>query len=99
MLLKITMPHEPFNSAAKEGTAGLKMKKIMDATKPEAVYFTALGGKRTVLLIADLPDSSGIPALAEPWFLTFQADVGFHPVMSPGDLQKGGLEELGKAWG
>src|ERR1700730_5693406 len=34
------------------------------------------------MLIVDLPDPSKIPALAEPWFLTFEADVEFRVVMS-----------------
>jgi hypothetical protein len=35
------------------------------------------------MLIVDLPDPSKIPALAEPWFLTFEADAEFRVVMSP----------------
>jgi hypothetical protein len=48
--------------------------------------------------IVDLPDPSKIPALAEPWFLTFEADVEFRVVMSPDDLKRAGLDELGKQW-
>jgi IstB-like ATP binding protein len=44
------------------------------------------------------PIPSKIPALAEPWFLTFQADVEFRVVMSPDDLKRAGLDELGKQW-
>ena len=46
------------------------------------------------MLIVDLPDPSKIPALAEPWFLTFEADVEFRVVMSPDDLKRAGLDEL-----
>lgn len=91
-------PHKEFNAAVKDGTAGAKLKKILDAIKPEAVYFTALNGLRTAVLIVDMPDTSKIPALAEPWFLTFSGDVEFHPVMTPADLAKGGLDALGKQW-
>ncbi len=96
MIAKI--PHKEFNTAVKDGTAGAKLKKILDALKPEAVYFTALNGFRTAVLIVDMPDASKIPALAEPWFLTFSADVEFHPVMTAADLAKGGLDALGKQW-
>ena len=48
--------------------------------------------------MVDLPDPSQIPALAEPWFLTFQADVEFRVAMTPDDLKKAGLENLGKKW-
>jgi hypothetical protein len=46
----------------------------------------------------DVADASKIPAFAEPWFLTFNADIEFHAVMSPQDLAQAGLEGLGKAW-
>jgi len=98
-LMIVTMPHQKFNAAVKDGTAGAKLKKIMDATKPEAAYFTELCGKRTGIFVVDLNDVSQIPSLAEPWFLTFEADVQFHPTMTPADLERAGLDKLGKQWG
>jgi hypothetical protein len=50
-------------------------------------------------MIVDLADPSKIPALAEPWFLSFNADVSIHVVMSPEDLGRSGLEALAKKWG
>jgi hypothetical protein len=99
ILMNVKIPHKPFNAAVKDGTAGAKLKKILDTIKPEAAYFTEENGGRGAVLIVDLPDASKIPALAEPWFLTFEADVEFRVVMTPDDLGKGGLEELGKKWG
>lgn len=98
ILVNVKIPHQPFNAAVKDGTAGSKLSRIMEATKPEAVYFTGQNGHRGAVLIVDLPDPSKIPALAEPWFLTFQADVEFRVVMSPDDLKRAGLDELGKIW-
>ncbi|MCL4504345.1 MAG: panthothenate synthetase [Deltaproteobacteria bacterium] len=98
MLLKVKFPHEKFNEAVRDGTVGPKMSRILESVKPEAVYFTEHNGQRGAILIVDLSDPSKVPALAEPWFLTFNADVEFHPVMTPEDLQKSGLEELGKTW-
>ena len=99
VLLIAKAPHKEFNAAVKDGSAGGKLKKILEAMKPEAVYFTALHGVRTAVVVVDLPDASKIPALAEPWFLTFGADVDILPVMTPADLAKAGLDELGKQWG
>ena len=98
MLLNVKFPHEAFNQAVRDGTVGQKLRRILESAKPEAVYFTERHGQRGAILIVDLPDPSKIPALAEPWFLTFNANVEFHVVMAPEDLQKAGLEDLGKTW-
>src|SRR6185437_5064045 len=98
VLLKVKLPIEPFNAAVKDGSAGKKIKRILDEIKPEAVYFTAVDGRRGGILIVDLSDPSRIPSIAEPWFLQFHAECEVHPVMTPEDLAKGGLEELGKKW-
>src|SRR5258708_7665990 len=73
ILLNVSIPHEQFNAATKDGSVGAKLRRILDETKPEAVYFTEQHGKRSCILIVDLPDASKIPSLAEPWFLTFNA--------------------------
>jgi hypothetical protein len=36
--------------------------------------------------------------LAEPWFLTFQADVEFRIAMTPEDLKRSGIDGMGKHW-
>lgn len=99
MIMHVTCPHEAFNAAVKDGTAGVKMQRILEQQKPEAVYFTEYGGRRTAVLIVNLAEASEIPSFAEPWFLTFNADVEFHPAMTPQDLGSSGLESLGKNWG
>jgi hypothetical protein len=99
MLLNVTIPHEPFNTAVRKGTVGETINKILQATKPEAVYFTEQDGHRGAILIVNVADPSQVPALAEPWFLHFHADCKFRIVMTPEDLQRAGLAELGKKWG
>ncbi len=96
--LNVKILHEEFNKAVKDGSIGNKMRRILEDTKPEAVYFTEQNGQRGAILIIDLPDPSKVPAFAEPWFLAFNANVEFHIVMTPDDLQRAGLEELGKKW-
>jgi len=98
VLLKVTLAHEEFNTAVRDGSAGKKMQRILDEQKPAAAYWTEFDGKRTGLLIVELPDATKIPALAEPWFLTFKADVEIHPFMTSEDLAKAGLDALGKKW-
>ncbi len=98
MLMNVKLPHQPFNAAVNDGSAGAKLAKILEAIKPEAVYFTEQNGQRGAMLIVDLPDASKIPALAEPWFLTFQADVEFRIAMTPEDLKRSGIDGMGKKW-
>jgi hypothetical protein len=98
MLLIVRLPHATFNAAVKDGSAGRKTQAILEEVKPEAVYFTEMNGRRTVLLVVELESPARVPALAEPWFLTFEADVEFHVVMGPQELQEAGLERLGEIW-
>ena len=99
IILNVRIPHQQFNAAVKDGTVGSKIERILKANKPEAVYFTEHNGQRGAVLIVDLPDASKIPALAEPWFLTFEADVELRIAMTPADLKKAGLDKLGEKWG
>jgi hypothetical protein len=98
MLLKVKIPHEEFNKAVRDGSAGNKLRRILEETKPEAVYFTEQNGQRGAILIVDVADPSKLPSFAEPWFLTFNADIEFRVLLTPEDLQKAGLEGLGKKW-
>jgi hypothetical protein len=99
MLLTIRLDHDTFNAAVRDGSAGPKTQAILDDIKPEAVYFSEMKGRRTIIMIAELESPSMVPALAEPWFLTFNAKVEFHVVMSGEDLRTAGLETLGEKWG
>lgn len=98
MLLTTEFPHEPFNSLVKSGKAGEIIERILETIKPEATYFTEQNGKRGGIFVINLQTPSDIPAFSEPFFLNFQADCQFRVLMSPEDLQKGGLENLGKKW-
>lgn len=98
MIMEVKIPPEAFNEAVKDGTINQKMGKIMENNKPEAAYFTTVDGNRGGYLIVNLEDPSKIPSLAEPWFIYFNATIKFKPFMTPEDLQRAGLEELGQMW-
>ena len=97
-LLHISLPVDKFNQAVRDGTVGEKMRRILEETKPEAAYFCAKDGKRGGFLVVNMSDASEIPRFAEPWFLLFDATVEFLPTMTPQDLQRSGLDQLGKQW-
>ena len=98
MMMLVQCPIEPFNTFVKDGTVGAKMKKILEAIKPEHAWFTERDGKRGGIMIVEVGSASDVPRLAEPWFLTFNAEVEFRIAMTPEDLGRAGLESLGKSW-
>lgn len=98
MLLHVKLPHKEFNSRVIDGSIGRKIKQILDEIKPEVVYFTEYCGHRGAVMILDVAEPSDVPKIAEPWFLIFNADVEFHVVMAPEDLEKAGLDKIGKKW-
>ena len=87
-LVKVNIPVDAGNEAAKAGKLGTTIQSILADLKPEAVYFTDDHGQRTGFLFLDMQDASQIPAIAEPWFLAFHASIEIHPVMVPDDLAK-----------
>jgi hypothetical protein len=99
MIMLVQCPAEPFNTLVRNGTVGPKMKQILDAIKPESAYFTEREGHRGGIFVVDVKSSSDIPRLAEPWFLTFNAEVEFRIAMTPEELGKAHLDVLGKTWG
>jgi uncharacterized protein DUF3303 len=91
MLLRVSIPVEAGNAAAKAGTLGSTVEKIVADLKPEGAYFFADDeGQRSCSIVFDMKDTSQIPAIAEPWFLAFNAKVSLRPVMNPQDLGAAG---------
>ena len=97
-ILNVTVPNKEFNAAVEDGSAGAKLEKILASIEPESVYFTTHDGQRGATLVVNLENASEIPKVAEPWFLTFNAKIEIKLVMSPEDLAKSGLEDIGKLW-
>ena len=89
-LLKVNIPVESGNAAAKSSNLGTKIESILADLKPEAAYFTANNGQRTGFIVLEMKDASQIPAITEPWFLAFNASIELDPVMVPADLAEAG---------
>jgi len=87
-IMKIAIPVERGNEMIHDGSLGKSIESILSEMKPESVYFCDWDGKRTGIVVFDLKDPSQIPAIAEPWFLAFNAQIEIHPCMNLEDLKK-----------
>ncbi len=104
LLFKITFPVEQFNALARTGVVGQKVGAIIEATKPESIYFTGNdftgnNSGRGAVAVYEVQDGSQIPAISEPWFLTFNARIQYDILITPEELGKSGLDELIQKWG
>ncbi len=89
MMLKVQMDVDAGNRAIKDGSLAATVERAIEELKPEATYFIADGGKRTALMFFDLERPSGIPAVAEPFFISLGASVELTPAMNADDLREG----------
>jgi hypothetical protein len=98
VLFKISFPVERFNELARQGAAGPKLASILEATKPESIYFTGNQSGRGAVAVYDLADGSQVPAIGEPWFLTFNAHIEYSVAISGQEMQKANLDDVIKRW-
>lgn len=87
-IMKVSMPTEVMNELVREGELTSTMDKLLGDVKPEAVYFTAIDGERTALIVLDISEPTDMVKVAEPFFLALEAAIEFYPAMIPADLQK-----------
>jgi hypothetical protein len=99
-LLKVSIPVAEGNAAISDGTLGQTIGSILSDLKPEASYFAEDKGVRTAFIFVNLENASQIPAVAEPWFLAFNAQVEIHPAMTLEDLKNAtpGMENAVKKY-
>lgn len=100
-LMKVNIPVEAGNAAAKAGKLGKTIQSILKELNPEAAYFLDNNGQRTGLIVFNMESAAQIPAIAEPWFLALNASIELHPAMVPDDLAKaaGAIESAAKKYG
>src|SRR5579864_5613439 len=101
MMMKVTIPIENGNAAVRKGSLGTTIQKILAELKPEAAYFVEDSGQRTGIIFFDMKESSELPAIAEPWFLAFNASLTVRPAMNAQDLADAGsgIERAVKGYG
>ena len=102
MMRQIAIPVEAGNEAARTGAFGRTFQKILESVKPEAAYFTTgASSERGGSIVFDVKETPQIPAIAEPFFLAYNARVTFSPVMNADDLASAipGIEKAVKEHG
>lgn len=87
-LVKVSMPTDVFNDLVREGKVGPTLDRLTAVLEPEAVYFVAMDGVRTALIVTDLKEPADMVKVAEPFFLALEAEIEYYPAMSPDDLKK-----------
>ena len=87
--LKATMPVKAGNALLRDPEMGSKMESLMGDLKPEAAYFCIEGGQRTAYFVVNMENAEEMPRLAEPLWLSWEADVELIPIMTGEDLEKG----------
>ena len=101
MMMRVSIPVENGNTAAREGRLGPTIQRILETIKPEAAYFSEENGQRTGYVFFDMKDSSELPSVAEPWFLAFNASLTVRPAMNAEDLSRAapGIDRAVKLFG
>ncbi|HXQ15774.1 MAG TPA: hypothetical protein VN814_14245 [Caulobacteraceae bacterium] len=89
VMLKMQVPVDAGNKAVSDGSLPKVIQEFLEKAKPEAAYFGAFEGKRTMIAVFDLASPAQIPPLAEPFFMGLNATFDLTPVMDAADLQTG----------
>ena len=87
-LVKATIPVEAGNELVQDPQFGNRLERLLGDLKPEAAYFAIADGQRTMYLIVNVAEAFQTPAILEPLWLDFRADVEFVPVMTKADMAK-----------
>ena len=95
MMLCITLPTAKFNDLARQGQVGPKLKKIIEDTRPEAIYFgKGNAGQRGVVAVVEIPTPADLSRFTEPWYLAFEATVETSICMTAEEVATLDLEDL-----
>jgi hypothetical protein len=87
VLVKAMIPTEAGNQLVKDPNFLKNVEKYIKKFNCEASYFTEMDGYRTFIFVLDLPSTDMIPAIAEPLFQGYEANVEIHPAMNFDDLK------------
>lgn len=88
VLVRAIIPVTTGNKMVKDPNFLRNIEDYIKKFNCEASYFTEVNGNRTMVFVLDLPSPDTIPAIAEPLFRGYDANVEIHPAMNLDDLKK-----------
>jgi hypothetical protein len=88
VLVRAMIPTSAGNKMVKDPNFLKNLEDYIRKFNCEASYFTEVNGNRTMVLVLDLASPDMIPAIAEPLFQGYEANVEIHPAMNLDDLKK-----------
>ncbi|HEY7228429.1 MAG TPA: hypothetical protein VH481_09920 [Nitrososphaeraceae archaeon] len=99
VIVRAMVPTVAGNKAVLDPNFLNKIEDYINKFNCEASYFTEVNGNRTFVFVLDLPSPDMIPAIAEPLFQGFDANVEVHPAMNLQDLKSAisKFQKLGKS--
>jgi hypothetical protein len=89
MFMRVKFDVEAANRAIKDGSIAKIIESFAKEFKPEGMWFVSQDGKRCMVAVFDLPSTSKIPPLAEPFFMGLGATIEATPAMDLADLKAG----------
>lgn len=93
-MLKVQIPVDEGSRATKDGSLAKMVASVFQRIEPEAAYFCADGGHRTIYAFFDLSDSTEICSANEPFFMNLNAQVELVPCMNQEELEAGVAKAL-----
>ena len=87
VLLRAIVPTTAGNQMVKDPNFLKNIENYIKKFNCEASYFTEIDGNRNLIFVLDLPSTDMIPAIVEPLFQGYEANVEIHPAMNLDDLK------------
>jgi hypothetical protein len=89
MMLKILIPVEHGNRAAKDGSMQKAFDNLFEMLQPEQTYFMMEDGMRCALLFYELKENYHLVDIHEPLLASMGAKIYDVPALTYADLKKG----------
>lgn len=95
-LIEVRIPTDVGNEDIRDGVLLQELGEYLEMIKPDAVYYTLRAGGRCILLIVDIETADRISSIAEPFWLNWEAEVRFIPLITAEEFEKAGtyLQQL-----